>query len=52
MLPDLSEIITVIQKVRSNKASGSDEIPAELVKAGLGPLAKHLRCLMNECWLS
>ncbi|KAF6037042.1 hypothetical protein EB796_004659 [Bugula neritina] len=49
MPPDLSEIITVIQNLRSGKASGGDQIPAELLKAGLGPLAKHLHCPVNKC---
>jgi len=36
---DFSEMITVIQNLRFGKASSIDEIPAELLKAGLGPLA-------------
>ncbi|KAF6040881.1 hypothetical protein EB796_000813 [Bugula neritina] len=50
--PDLFEIITVFQNLRSGKTSGSDEISVELLKCGLGPLAKHLHCWMNKCWLS
>jgi len=48
ILPDISEIITVIQNFRSGKASRSDEILAKLLKAGLGPLAKCLSALSDE----
>ena len=50
--PDLAEVISVIRGLRSGRASGCDEIPAELLKSGLNPLAKHLHALMHQCWLS
>ena len=39
-------------KLRNGKAAGADEIPGELLKTGLKPLANHLHQLILKCWRS
>ena len=50
--PDSDEIIQIIQSLRSGKAAGEDEIPAELLKAGIEPLAESILHLISACWSS
>lgn len=50
--PDIDEITATVQNLCHGKAAGSDGIPAELPKSGLGPLANHLHHLFLKCWNS
>ncbi|CAF3960055.1 unnamed protein product [Rotaria sp. Silwood1] len=38
-VPPIKEVITVIDQMKNGKASGIDDVPAELLKAGGLPLA-------------
>uniref|UniRef100_A0A7I4Z1I1 Reverse transcriptase domain-containing protein n=1 Tax=Haemonchus contortus TaxID=6289 RepID=A0A7I4Z1I1_HAECO len=44
------ETIEAIRCLRSGRASGIDEIPAELLKAGGSTMVKKLTELYNRCW--
>ena len=50
--PDSYNIIQIIQSLCSGKAAGEDEIPAELLKAGIEPLARSILHLISACWSS
>ena len=50
--PDIEEITEIIKSLRPGKAAGEDEIPAELLKAGLASLADHISNLIGTCWAS
>lgn len=48
--PDLEEVTAAIKRMPHGKAAGEDAIPAELLKAGIEPLAERLRHLVSLCW--
>lgn len=48
--PDVEEISRIIKSLPKGKASGSDAIPAELLKAGHDALIPHLHSLLIKCW--
>jgi hypothetical protein len=50
--PEIDEVISTVQSLRNGKAAGADEIPGELLKAGIIPLATHLHSLIIKCWKS
>jgi hypothetical protein len=48
--PKYSEICTIINKLKSNKAAGSDSIPPELIKNGRWTLKQKLCKLVLKIW--
>lgn len=44
--PDIAEVLSTIESMNKGKAPGADEIPSELLQAGLIPLASHLHQLI------
>ena len=49
-LPTISETVKAIKLLSSDKASGSDAIPAEIYKAGGPPVAEKLTELFHIMW--
>ena len=47
---DLEEVMTAIKRMPHGKAASEDAIPAELLKAGIEPLAERLHHLVSLCW--
>jgi hypothetical protein len=45
-------LVILYQHALQGKAAGSDGIPAELLQAGLEPLANHFHYLIGSCWAS
>lgn len=48
--PDLTEVVECIGGLNKGKAAGEDCIPAELLQAGILPLANHIYQLIRKCW--
>lgn len=47
---DLEEVTAAIKRMPLGKAAGTDAISAELLKAGIEPLAEKLHHLVSLCW--
>jgi hypothetical protein len=48
--PSLVEVEIIIKKLKSYKSPGTDQIPAELVKAGVGTLYSEIHRLIWSIW--
>ena len=48
--PTVAETVKAIKLLSSGKAPGSDEIPAEILKAGGTPVAKKMTKLFHVMW--
>ena len=48
--PSAFEVEWAIGKVKSHKSPGIDEIPAELIKAGGGPICGEIHKLITSMW--
>lgn len=48
--PDIAEVLSIIESMSKGKAPGADELPSELLQAGLIPLASHLHQLILKSW--
>jgi hypothetical protein len=48
--PKYNEICTIINKLQSNKAAGSDNIPPDLIKPGRRTLKQKLFKLIFKIW--
>ena len=48
--PDLAEVASMVNNLRSGRAAGMDEIPAELLKSGSDSLCSQIHILINKCW--
>lgn len=49
-IPTVEEIQKAVEKLRNNRAPGADEIPAELLKKGLGALENQICQLISLIW--
>lgn len=50
--PSCSEVEDALNRMKNNKASGTDNIPAELLKYGASSLAQFLTPIIQEAWAS
>jgi len=52
LVPELSvsEFEMAVEKVKTNKSSGTDHIPAELMKAGGRTIRSEIHKLINSIW--
>ena len=48
--PSASEVEVAIDKLKSHKLPGIDEIPAELIKAGGGTICLEIHKLITSIW--
>jgi hypothetical protein len=48
--PSASEVEITIDKLKSHKSPGIDEIPAELIKAGGGTICLEIHTLITSIW--
>ena len=48
--PTYQEVTLAIKRLKNNKSSGSDGIPAEYLKAGGYVLAEHLHIVLQKVW--
>lgn len=48
--PSLMEVCNAISAMRNNKATGTDAIPAEILKAGGANLHQHIHALIRKIW--
>ncbi|VDP44784.1 unnamed protein product [Schistosoma mattheei] len=48
--PTIEEISMAIRQIKSGKAAGQDNIPAEALKADVAGTARILHILFNEIW--
>ena len=48
--PTIEEIETALKKLKNNKAPGTDNIPAELIKFGRGRLKQWLKHIFSSVW--
>jgi hypothetical protein len=48
--PSDSEVEMAIEKLKSHKSPGIDQIPAELIKAGGGTIRSEIHKLINSIW--
>jgi hypothetical protein len=48
--PSTFELEMVIEKLKSHKSRGIDQIPAELIKAGFKKIRSEIHKLINSIW--
>ena len=48
--PSASEVELAIDKIKSHKSPGIDEIPAELIKTGGGTIRLEIHKLITSIW--
>ncbi|XP_052245532.1 uncharacterized protein LOC127854507 [Dreissena polymorpha] len=48
--PTVSELKKALESLSSEKASGKDDIPTEVIKRGNSVLLEHLHNLLCQCW--
>jgi hypothetical protein len=48
--PSASEVELAIDKLKRHKSAGTDEIPAELIKAGGGTICLEIHKLITSIW--